>query len=93
MLVARRSVTSRPSAKAACNPLLTGPSRRTRCATVRVQANFTENLINSLTVALKNSPINEGKKALALAQAGNYDQVAVKAKLDKYIADTSVSSS
>jgi len=46
--------------------------------------------INSLTVALKNSPINEGKKKLAIMQAGSYDEAAVKAKLDAYIKDNAV---
>jgi hypothetical protein len=91
MISARNSLSARPSAKAARAPFVAVPSKRTRCVAVSVRASFTENLINSLTVALKNSPINEGKKALAMAQAGNYDQVAVKAKLDKYIADNAVS--
>jgi hypothetical protein len=49
-----------------------------------------EGLINGITVFLNNSPINAGKKALAIAQAGDYDVVATKAKLDKLIADNPV---
>jgi hypothetical protein len=90
MLATRSSVSARPF-KAAGAPFAAVPSKRTRFVTASVRASFTENLINTLTVALKNSPINEGKKALAMAQAGNYDQVAVKAKLDNYIADNAVS--
>ena len=38
-------------------------------------------LINAVTVALTNSPVNEGKKALAKAQAGDYDAAAWEAKI------------
>jgi hypothetical protein len=58
---------------------------------VSVRANFLEDAINSLTVALKNSPVNEGKKALAKAQAGQYDEAATRAKVEQYIADNPVS--
>lgn len=56
---------------------------------VRASAGF-EDLINSLTVAINKSPLAEGKKALAIAQAGNYDVDATKAQLDKYISDNDV---
>eukprot|EP01025_Chloroclados_australasicus_P035209 TRINITY_DN3591_c1_g1_i1.p2 TRINITY_DN3591_c1_g1~~TRINITY_DN3591_c1_g1_i1.p2 ORF type:complete len:262 (+),score=25.07 TRINITY_DN3591_c1_g1_i1:104-787(+) len=54
------------------------------------QSGFVEGLINSLTQAIANSPINEYKIKLAKFQAGSYDEVAVKAKVDKYIADNPV---
>jgi hypothetical protein len=41
-------------------------------------------------VALKNSPLNEGKKALAKAQAGQYDEAAVRSKINGMIADNAV---
>ena len=36
---------------------------------------------------LTNSPLNEGKKALVKSLAGNYDQAAVRARLDGWIGD------
>lgn len=57
---------------------------------VVVQANPFEDAINSLTVALKNSPLNQGKKALAKAQAGDYDAAATRAKIEQYIKDNKV---
>jgi hypothetical protein len=41
-------------------------------------------------VALKNSPLNAGKKALAKAQAGEYDAAATRAKIEGYIRDNKV---
>lgn len=55
------------------------------------RANFLENAVNALTVALKNSPVNEGKKKLALMQAGNYDETTVRSKVEKYVEDNPVS--
>lgn len=46
--------------------------------------------INSLQEALQNSPIAQAKKSLAKMQAGDYDEAAVKAKLDAYIAEPAV---
>eukprot|EP00877_Chromochloris_zofingiensis_P006705 jgi/Chrzof1/2288/Cz11g09280.t1 len=54
------------------------------------RANFLENAVNALTVALKNSPVNEGKKKLALMQAGNYDETTVRSKVEKYVEDNPV---
>ena len=54
------------------------------------QGGFVEGLINNLTVAIQSSPLAEGKKALAVAQAGSYDVAAVSASVDKYIADNTV---
>ena len=42
------------------------------------------------TVLTSNSPLNEGKKALVRALAGNYDVDATKAKLENLIADNSI---
>ncbi|KAL4439897.1 hypothetical protein ABPG75_002898 [Micractinium tetrahymenae] len=56
-------------------------------ASVVVRAGLGEDLINKLTVAIKQSPLNAGKVALAVAQAGDYDQAATKAKVDQLIAD------
>ena len=39
---------------------------------------------------LTNSPLNEGKKALVTALAGDYDKAAVRAKLDGLIEDKAV---
>jgi hypothetical protein len=41
-------------------------------------------------VALKNSPLNQGKKALAKAQAGDYDAAATRAKIEQMIKDNKV---
>jgi glutaredoxin 3 len=49
-----------------------------------------QRLINAVTVALTNSPINEGKKALAKAQAGEYDGAAWEAKIKAEIEGTPV---
>jgi hypothetical protein len=45
---------------------------------------------NNTQVALKNSPLNQGKKALAKAQAGDYDAAATRAKIEQYIKDNKV---
>jgi glutaredoxin 3 len=61
-----------------------------RARSVVTRANPLEDAINSLTVALKNSPINQGKKALAKAQAGSYDAQATRAKIENLITDNKV---
>eukprot|EP00879_Flechtneria_rotunda_P001282 GHRR01001431.1.p1 GENE.GHRR01001431.1~~GHRR01001431.1.p1 ORF type:complete len:186 (+),score=56.03 GHRR01001431.1:96-653(+) len=76
-----------PSARAR---ILTSPFAGGQLRSVRMNANPFESAINILTVALKNSPINEGKKALAKAQAGDYDNAAVRAKVEQYINDNKV---
>lgn len=53
-------------------------------------SNPLETVINGITVLLKNSPLNAGKKALAIAQAGDYDVQGTKAKLDQLIAENPV---
>jgi hypothetical protein len=57
---------------------------------VRAAAGGFEGFINQISVAVKNSPLNSGKKALAIAQAGNYNVEETKALLDKYIAENDV---
>ena len=51
---------------------------------------FAQKAINALTVALTNSPVNEGKKLLAKAQAGEYDGAAWKARVEAEVAATPV---
>jgi glutaredoxin 3 len=51
---------------------------------------FVENMINGLTVAIQGSPLAQGKKQLAILQAGEYDEAAVRGVVDKYIADNKV---
>jgi len=65
---------------------------RSRSVSVRAQqqGGFVEGLINNLTVAIQSSPLAEGKKALAVAQAGSYDEASVKAKMEAMIADNPV---
>jgi len=45
---------------------------------------------NVIQNALTNSPLNEGKKALVRALAGDYDQAATRAKLENMIATEKV---
>eukprot|EP01026_Neomeris_dumetosa_P030970 TRINITY_DN2463_c0_g1_i1.p3 TRINITY_DN2463_c0_g1~~TRINITY_DN2463_c0_g1_i1.p3 ORF type:complete len:228 (-),score=28.34 TRINITY_DN2463_c0_g1_i1:349-1032(-) len=54
------------------------------------QGGFMEGLVNSVTKAIANSPLNEYKIKLAKFQAGDYDEAATKAQVDKYIADNPV---
>merc|ERR1719424_994824 len=46
--------------------------------------------INNLQEAIQNSPAASFKKGLAKMQAGDYDEAAVKAKLNAYIAEPAV---
>jgi glutaredoxin 3 len=46
--------------------------------------------INSFQVALQNSPVAEFKSKFAKLQAGDYDEAAVKAQLEDYIAQPAV---
>ncbi|WIA15661.1 hypothetical protein OEZ85_002287 [Tetradesmus obliquus] len=66
------------------------PARTQQIARAQGSNNPVEGAINWLTVALKNSPINEGKKALAKAQAGEYDEKAVRGKIEGLIKDNKV---
>ncbi|BDA48106.1 probable Glutaredoxin at C-terminar half [Coccomyxa sp. Obi] len=69
---------------------------RSRRLAVRADAGnsggaFPENLINQLSVAVTNfSPANAVKKAIAAAQAGQYDEAAIGGKVDAYIKDNPV---
>lgn len=49
-----------------------------------------DSFINKVTVALSNSPINQGKIWLAKQQAGDYDEAAYEAKLLQLIEETPV---
>ena len=67
--------------------------RRIHCGAApegKESSSFVENLINGLTVAIQSSPLSEGKKRMAIAQAGQYDEKAVKARMEQYIADNKV---
>ena len=46
--------------------------------------------INSLQEAFQNSPAANFKAKLAKMQAGDYDEAAIKAKLESYIAEPAV---
>lgn len=71
------------------NTRLRGVSVRPRMLAQPARA-FPEDLINNISVAIKNSPLNEGKKALAIAQAGQYDEAAVRAKVEGLISASKV---
>mmetsp|Transcript_26626 Transcript_26626/g.37505 ORF Transcript_26626/g.37505 Transcript_26626/m.37505 type:complete len:118 (-) Transcript_26626:554-907(-) len=47
-------------------------------------------LANSIQNVLTNSPLNEGKKALVKALAGEYDEEATRAKLEGLISENEV---
>lgn len=93
MLTARFSPRS-PAARLSGRSYAPGTTLRSvassRTTRVAVRAGFMEDAINGLTVALKNSPLNQGKKALAIAQAGQYDEAAVRAKVQSYIDNNKV---
>lgn len=44
----------------------------------------------SLTAFINKSPLAEGKKQLAMRQAGNYDAAATRAQIDRYVNDNAV---
>jgi hypothetical protein len=46
--------------------------------------------INSFQVAIQNSPVAEFKSKFAKLQAGDYDEAAVRAQLEDYIAQPAV---
>lgn len=71
-------------------PSLPSPARQGSRATRLVVRSDMTDFINKLTVAIQNSPLAEGKKALAKFQAGNYDVEATRAMMDKYIQDNPV---
>ncbi|DBA99895.1 hypothetical protein WJX77_003942 [Trebouxia sp. C0004] len=49
-----------------------------------------QNLINQISEAVTNSPVNNLKKGIAKVQAGDYDEAAIKAKVDNYLNDNPV---
>lgn len=53
-------------------------------------SSFVETMINGLTVAIQSSPLAEGKKQLAVLQAGEYDENAVKERMERYISENTV---
>ena len=69
-------------------------TRRTRTAASAGDKDITKEgataFIDRLTQFIANSPINEGKKMLAKAQAGEYDEERVKEKLRSFIADNDI---
>lgn len=67
-----------------------------RCQHVNRQAQVTradgfQNLINRISEAVTNSPVNNLKKRIAKVQAGDYDEAATRAKVDNYLNDNPVS--
>ncbi|GBF97393.1 hypothetical protein Rsub_09558 [Raphidocelis subcapitata] len=74
-------------AAAARSPTTTAPAPQRRSI---VAAGFLEEAINAVTIAVKESPLNKGKKALAKLQAGDYDEAAVRAKLEGILTGTPV---
>jgi glutaredoxin 3 len=74
-----------PPAHQASRPARRGPARpaaSTGGDDNGISPAFPESLVNAITVALTNSPINEGKKWLARNQAGPYDSAAWRKKID-----------
>jgi hypothetical protein len=50
-----------------------------------------QNLINQISEVVTNSPVNNLKKGIAKVQAGDYDEAAIRAKVDNYLNDNPVS--
>lgn len=66
-------------------------SRALRVAAENSGGSFPENIINQISVAVTNfSPANAVKKAIAAAQAGQYDEAEISGKVDAYIKDNPV---
>lgn len=63
------------------------PSRHYRIqrGSVSVRADGLQNMINSLSEVVTNSPVNNLKKGIAKVQAGDYDKAAIKSKIDDYL--------
>ena len=81
--------TIRP-AKLVSAPVSRRVTLKSPTVSVTAQKSFVEGLINNLTVAIQSSPLAEGKKALAIAQAGSYDEAAVKAEMEGLISSNPV---
>jgi hypothetical protein len=66
-------------------------SRALRVAAEDSGGSFPENIINQISVAVANfSPANAVKKAIAAAQAGQYDEAEISGKVDAYIRENPV---
>ena len=62
----------------------------TACSQGSPPPGFPENVINFVSVAVRQSPVNGVKQAIARAQAGNFDEAAVRGTVDGYIRDNKV---
>jgi hypothetical protein len=51
---------------------------------------FIASIADTVQNVLTNSPLNEGKKALVRSLAGDYDEAAIRSKLDGLISDKPV---
>ena len=76
--------------------LVTPRQQPQRCKRVRRRAQVTradgfQNLINQISEVVTNSPVNNLKKGIAKVQAGDYDEAAIRAKVDNYLNDNPVS--
>jgi glutaredoxin 3 len=86
-----RAFTASSTVSRPCTRLGDGRSHRQRRAgqlqrrTVTTQANILEDAINTLTTFINKSPLNEGKKQLAVRQAGDYDAVATRGAINSLI--------
>lgn len=78
---------AKPSGYASANRLALSSSAR---FSVITKANMMENIINSVSVAVKNSPLNGFKKAIAHAKAGDYDSANIKKQIDTYVSTSPV---
>ena len=88
------------TARLPCTPCARVQAARRCCAgralavRARAEAKSDDGLVsravNWLSVAVKNSPANSVKQAIAKAQAGDYDEKAVAARLESYINDHKV---
>ena len=83
------------SARLQAPPFLQNRPRRAAQVARRISASATEEgpiarAVNWLSVAVKNSPANNVKQAIAKAQAGDYDEAQVAARLQSYIEDNTV---
>lgn len=70
--------------------LVTPRQQSQRCQRVNRQAQVTradgfQNLINQISEAVTNSPVNNLKKGIARVQAGDYDEAAIRSKVDNYL--------
>lgn len=66
------------------------PARVLVARAEKEEDSFGQKLINAVTVALTNSPVNEGKKLLAKSQAGDFDEAAWVAKINAEVASNPV---